>query len=330
MKKCLFVFLVTMICQQGFSQQLSLMVATKETQDFKAINSDRAYTAIINTTFDKKNLISKTKDLFILEGLADSSQLKTVVYDENLSEYKIRFGFRQGQSKSKGMMGAAFVAPPVILYFDAIFSFNSLGQIKVSFTNFDSEVIASADENNFLNCYKGGKGNGKIVEPILPADRVIMDEYTAILMSGTGIGKALLWANGGLEMLNKNTRGEFRKKLNEQFDSYYNAIKQGSSVRITKDNIANYTPIGGMAKFWPDQIAKFKADKLVISVDNYRWLNYFELNFNYFFKEISNITSGKIDKIALDGNVTYENVDGKILPVDPKERKTWLNKSIEF
>lgn len=319
-----------MFCQQGFSQQLNLMIATKETQDFKAINSERAYSAIINTSFDKKDLISKTKDFFILENLANPEQLETVVYDENLSEYKIRFGFRQGQSKAKGMMGAAFVAPPVILYFDAIFSFNSLGQIKVTFTNFDSEVIAFADQNNFLSCYKGGGGNGKVLEAVLPADKVIMEEYSAILMTETGIGKALLWANGGLEMLNKNSRGEFRKKLNDQFVSYNNAIENGSSVRITKENIATYTPIGGMAKFWPDQVAKFKSDNLVISVDKYRWENYFELNFNYFFKEICNITSGKIDKIALDGIVKYESVDGKILPVDAKERKTWLSKNIEF
>jgi hypothetical protein len=319
-----------MICQQGFSQQLNLMDAAKETQDWKPINSERAYSAIINTTFDKKDLISKTKDFFILEGLADSAKLATVVYDENLSEYKIRFGFKQGQSKAKGMMGAAFVAPPIVLYFDAIFSFNSLGQIKVTFTNFDSEVIAFADQNNFLNCYKGGGGNGKVLEPVLQADKAIIDEQLVILTTETGIGKALLWANGGLEMLNKNSRGEFRKKLKDQFESYTNAIANGSSVRITKENIATYTPIGPMAKFWPDQVAKFKADKLVIAVDKYRWENYFELNFNYFFKEICSITSGKIDKIALDGNVKFENVDGKILPVDAKERKTWLNKNIEF
>lgn len=321
-KKIILLFLFALIYQANFAQQIWLFQAKKDTDPYKAISGNRSYSAIINTSFDKNQLIPKTKDFFMEEGLADSAKLATVIYDENLSEYKVRFGFKHGQYKAKGMMGAAFIGPPVILYFDAIFSFNNEGQIQVTFTNFNSTVYVAVDNAKNLNSYKDdGKQN-------LPADQVIMDEATTILATQTAVGKALLFANGGLNSLERNSRGEFRKNLNEQFEMYNNALKKGSVELIDKSNISEYTVKGN--KYWPQQVDKFKTDNLVFSVDNYRWENYFVLNFNYFFKEINNIVSGQIDGIALDGTILYELVEGKLLPIDPKERKTWEKQGTTF
>jgi len=309
-------------------QFITLMLGNKPSAPYQPINSDRSYSAIINTKLKKEELISKTKELFLEEGLADSAQLSTVTYDENLSEYKLRFGFKNGQSKSKGMMGITGVSPAVILYFDAIFSFNNFGQIKITFIHFDSYVLANIDESGYLSCYKGGKSNGKVSEPILPTDTAVWNEYQTILITESMFGKALLWANGGIDMLNKAKRGDFLKNLKSKFEMYQDACQNGSCVWISKADISNYKMKNN--KYWDEQVAKFKSDQLVISVDNYRWENYFELNFNYIFKEIANLVSGKIEGIALDGNITYDTLEGKLLPVDLKERKIWQKKNIEF
>lgn len=312
------------------AQQLSLMIPTKESQPYHPIRSDMAYSAILNTNCSKDSLLQKTTNFFIEENLIKPSDLNTIEFNENLSEYRGRFIFKHGQFKSKGMLGAGFVAPPVILIFDAVFAFNNLGQIKVTFTNFDSQLYVFADEDNFINCYKGAGGNGKNLNAILDADKTINDESLVVLMSESLVTKALLLANGQVDMLNGVTRGEFRKKLEEQFDTYEKAVSSGSTSILSKKNILSYRAPGPQGKYWNEQVNKFFAENWVFGVDKYRWENYFEMHFNYFFKEITRLVSGDLSKIALDGNIIYEKVDDKILPTDPKERKIWLKKNISF
>jgi len=314
-----------------FSQGLFLTYPQKDSKSYSPIKQDRSYAVIINTKLNKDDLIPKTKDFLIIENLADSTQLETTNFDENLSEYRLKLSMKHGQYLAKGVMGAKYVAPPVILNFDAIFSFNNYGQLKITFTNFNSTVIAVADENKFLNKFKGGKGNGKEEAPILKADQAVMDESNTILTTETTIGKSLFLLNGKLDMLDKASRGEYRNSLRKQFEIYKEAINHGSAENISLSNISEYEfGNGKMKKYMESAIAIFKANNLVLAVDNYRWKNHFEPNFNYFFKEISNIIGGSIDKVALDGNLLYENVNGKILPVNPTEKKKWEKNHIEF
>lgn len=324
MKNLLFVFLAVLLSNCLHSQQLMLMTSKKETAPYHTLSSNRAYAAIINTDLQKDELIPKTKDLFILEGLANSEDLATVVYDENLSEYKIRFGYYHGQYKMKGAMGASYVAPAIKLYFDAIFAFNNKGQIKITFTNFNSHVLVAVNEDNVMNKWRES-GNQA---PTLEADLPLHEEYSTILMTQTGMGKALLFANGGAEMVNAATRGEFRKALEEQFQMYEKSCEEGSCVWISKETISDYEMKNMMG--WEKLVETFKSANLVIGFDTQRWDNYFESNFNYFFKEIAELVAGKIDKVAIDGNIKYDMADGKLLPVDKKERKKWEKEGIEF
>jgi hypothetical protein len=81
---------------------------------------------------------------------------------------------------------------------------------------------------------------------------------------------------------------------------------------------------------WEKLVETFKSAKLVMGFDTQRWDTYFETNFNYFFKEIAELVSGNIDKVAIDGNIKYDMADGKLLPVDKKERNKWEKEGIEF
>lgn len=325
MKKILFILIAVFLSNCTYSQQLMLMTSKKETSPYHTLSANRAYSAIISTDLQKEELIPKTKELFILEGLADAADLATAVYDENLSEYKIRFGYYHGQYKMKGAMGAPYVAPAIKLYFDAIFAFNSEGQIKITFTNFKSYVLVAVNEDGVMNKWREKDTYGA---PTLAADLPVYEETNTIIMTQTGIGKALLFANGGADMVNSATRGEFRKGLAEQFSMYEKSCNEGSCVWISDETIASYEMKGVMG--WEKLLNTFMAAQLVIGFDTQRWENYFEQNFNYFFKEIAELVSGNIDKVALDGNIKYEISDGKLLPVDTKERKKWEKEGIEF
>ncbi len=308
--------LISCIC---FGQQFSIVKGTKQTSPSRPISGDMTYSAIINSSIDKKDLIRITKGFFIEEDLADIHQLETINYDDNLSEYKLRLGFRHGQYLAKGPMGARYVEPPVYLHFDAIFAFNKENQMQVTFTNFDSDVYTFIDDDGNIG-YPLLDKNG---DAVFDADKAIQDEAILLLGTETSIGKFLLWANSGIETSLKASRGEFRKSLKEQFDIYENGIKNGSTRIVTKDNIKEYN-----FKYAPETYEKlvdvFIENNYLFSVTKYRWDTYFEENFNYFFGMLAHLVSGTIEAVAIDGEIKYHNIDGLVLPVNTKERIKWV------
>ncbi len=333
MKRIILSLFVVLFSQQIFSQQLHLMLAKKERANYMPIKGNRTYSVIINTESNKQDLIKKTKDFFIEEELAEPDELESINFNDNVSEYTFPIFLRLVQTKGKGMMGVPFVHPPIYLKQDVILQFNSAGQIKMTYTNFDAIVIASADEENTINRYKGQKGKYDN-EPVLDADKKIQEEYNMILSTQTKIGKALIWANTigdktTAEEIKKQGE-EFRIKINERFNLYNEALESGSAVLISKSNIDEYQPMKPLQKSWDNVLNKFKADNYIFAVDNYRWENTIIPYLDYLIKRIRWITDGKIDNIALDGNIKYKNVDGKILPTDKKLRKTWKRQGIEF
>lgn len=311
------------------SQSLILHLPKKNDKNYTPISGNRRYSAIINTSIKQEELIDKTIAFLVEEELAEESEIKLVKYDTNLSEYKLRLVFSQGQSKGKSIMGAMFIHCPIHLMFDAVLSFNKLGQVKITFTNFDSQVYAIANEDNVLGVYKG-VDNMYDNSPKTEIDKKIFEEAMVIGTTESSAGRLIMRLNNNIEMLEKSVRGEFRLELKKQFELYRKSLVDGSCVIITKDNIDKYRPIRPDSTIWFQVIDNYRSNNLVISLDNYRWRTYFEPNFNYFIKKITNLVDGYISKIALDGDVKYENVGGKILPIDKRERKRWLKQGIEL
>lgn len=48
------------------------------------------------------------------------------------------------------------------------------------------------------------------------------------------------------------------------------------------------------------------------------------------FKRLATLIQGSITATATNGEVTFKNQDGKLLPVDERERKKWVKKGVEF
>jgi hypothetical protein len=107
---------------------------------------------------------------------------------------------------------------------------------------------------------------------------------------------------------------------------YEAAIKNGSTEFITEESIGDYKLAGYESgktyEMW-QEIVKNYQNSWVLGMNQYRWKYDFQDYFNMVFHDFATLLNGSIERIALDGEVLYEQVDGKVLPVDKKERKQW-------
>lgn len=330
MKKALFLSLVLFLVglQVGEAQTFACAAQVKNKDaNIYPMMKDQSYSTIINAKGSKVEMMNTIKNYLIEYELADSATLSVVDFDESMSEIKLPLCYTEGQSFARGMMNAAQVAPPIILQMEAIFAFNDEGQMMLTLTNFSGAVLCFVDDQGVINLRKKSRCTKVDGQDYNEWDKQISDEYSTIILLNTGIGRFLLASNGnGWDYVQKAHK-EFLSKRREQFDMYEKAMKEGSTELITEANIADHTLAGyekGKTLDMWKEIANNYQTSWVIGMNQYRWKNDFQDYFNMVFRDFALLLNGTMESIALDGEVVYEDVDGKVLPVDPKERKKWI------
>lgn len=308
------------------AQTFSTAVQGKD-QNVYPMMKDQSYSTIINTNGSKVEMMNTIKNYLIKYELGDSTALSTYEFDENMSEIKLPLTFSEGQSYGKGMKNYSVVYPPVYLQMDAIFAFNNEGQMMLTLTNFSGAVLCFVDDDGNMNLRKESRSIKEYGDLHNEYDEKIVDEISKLVTLNTGIGRFLLAANGnGWENVER-ARESFIKERREQFKMYNDAIKYGSTELITEESIINYTLPGFRDKFKEYGIEyanNYHSGNWVLGMNQYRWKNDFQDYFNQVFGDFAHLLNGTIESIALDGNIIYEQSDGKVLPVDAKERKKWL------
>lgn len=326
MKKVMLLSLALFVIglQFNMAQTFAPAAQVKDTKsNLYPMMKDQSYSTIINATGSKAEMMKTIKDYLIEYELGDSTAISSVNFDENLSEIRLPLCYREGQSYAKGMMGASLVAPPVILQLDAIFSFNNEGQMMVTLTNFSGSVLCFVDDNGVINKHKSSRGTTKVDE----YDQKITDEATTELTLNTGIGRFLLASNNGWDFV-REAHKQFLEKRKAQFVMYDQAMKNGSTECITEENIMNYQLAGyenaKTMEIWREIATNYHSGNWVLGMNQYRWKYDFQDYFNMVFRDFAILLNGSMESIALDGNIIYEEYEGKVLPVDSKERKKWL------
>lgn len=328
-----------------------------------AVSKNRTYSAIVNTDTKKADLMSKIRSFIVEENLAEAKDIETTEFDDGLSEMKIRFGYIFEQLPDK-TMGALTVFPPVILRFDAAFSFNDNKQLMVTFTEFEGKVLSFANEKKVLGEYKyipeskpkeknGFKLSDYISlvgdekeseeEPFVPNyneyDSIIMREYHEVLLTNAAINKMILKLNG----VDAKVYADYKKNRAKMIQVYKDALLDGSTEIITLENAHLYFPPGynapgiGSKKTSEKRLNQqlqtiefYRNNGFVLGINNYYWDNYCKDTFNSFFSEIARLLNGSIESVAQDGKILYEQQDGKCMPVDAKERKKWEKEGISL
>ena len=332
MNSKILIFLLVFISVCSSAQSINFSNCRKDSHAGCNINKDRVYAAILSTQVDKDELIDKTKQYFIDEGLAEAKDFVVSNYNSSLSEYVIRFGLKKGMHYGKAFMGSKHLKTPVTLYFDAIFAFNELGQIKISFTNFS--------ESSFIMVTKGKK---ELLFDYSEIEPEIQERQQNLYYAQTGFGKFQTLISNS-ERLNEELRNEMKTSISEEYDLLNAAVERGNAKWLSDEALVTYTfpelpkmsgPIAKLANKGNDTRNTESLKKLMdagklINVDNETWDNYFEKEFDNIFKEICQFVDGDLLAVALDGITKYENVNGVILPTDEKKRKKWRKKNIEY
>ena len=76
----------------------------------------------------------------------------------------------------------------------------------------------------------------------------------------------------------------------------------------------------------PECVKKLVDDGRMPGVPEDRWEKNIRKAFDMLFIASSEHLEATIEGVAEDGEQTWENVDGKVLPIDPKLRKTYIKK----
>lgn len=244
-------------------------------------------------------------------------EFKVDEIDDKTSEYTVPFEIHQTIDACSGMLGVKYCAQPLILKGELRFEFYENGSMMMVVQNFSPQLL--------LMTVKWGAGmkNSPNVE-------AYMEEFGAVASVSNPFFKFLVWANVGLDNMSS-----FYSKLDDYFNDvkskykvYDNLVKTGEAEWMTTERyleaVSKSTQPG--AKYVTNWVKKCIDEGRMPGVPEDRWEKSIRVVLDRLFVGSAKMLDGEIVGVAEDGNETWVNVDGKVLPVDSKMRKNYERK----
>jgi hypothetical protein len=278
------------------------------------------YAMIVKTGEKKKDLVDKTTNFLARYMLVDKKDVKLDEIDENTAEYSVPFYMRMPIQNGK-MMGMPIAVSPIKLIATLRFQFQDGGALVVV-EDMSTHVLwvdpnGDKEKNTELAKYWG--------------------DNNAVLSSKLFITKALVFMNGGSVSDFVSQLDSYFDDVNKRWAVYDEMDKKGTGKWLSnqeyiewekthstfKQGSKNYeAEINGLQKFY-DEHRMF-----LLSED--RWEKHARPVCDNLFRAIASGIDGKITGIAEDGNQTWDIVDGKLVPTDPKLQKKYLKKGLSY
>ena len=286
--------------------------------------------------------ISQAVDFLVKYNLIkkeNSAAAKKAVkeYDDTQSEFTVPVSLRFGWHGTAPVMGAVSPLAPVIINADLMFQFFDEGKVRLIIKNFrDYSYVDYAYRS------KSMMGN-KTTDGILnDKEKEAYKNYMLAPVMKDGLGKAitafLVWGNKGLDNMadfyrawddylsNIDIQLELAKKL---ADGGYYMFGSPEEVLAAYRDLASKddlnVPSASLDTFEKD----IAAEKLGFVYELF-WRRDIKVQFDYLFIAVNSFLGGKIEGIAENGEITWELVDDKLLPVDTKLRKKLEKKGQDY
>ena len=275
------------------------------------------YAIIIDTSLSKKDLVDRTTKFLAQWELVNLEDVKLDEISDEQAEYPIGLYLRQSFAGVSFMMGSKIVYPPVKLFGSLRFVFQNDGRVTVIFENFVEEFFILVDENTkkLENYEKEKTGQGMIAD--------YYGHYTAAQMENSFMTTALIVLNKGLDGLK-----EYSKKIDDYFadvDSKFEFLEQVEKAKkgawLSDKLFFDYAQgvyTGNYNKEVFENLKFYFDEGRILAVPQRRWEEKFIPLIDELFKMISISLEGNIDAVGEDGIDTYKNIDGSVVPVDPK------------
>jgi hypothetical protein len=324
MKKVFYilVFLVLAVHSHVSAQQyMPVIIGSKSAAPIKGGNEGKTYAVIIRTDLNKQALVDSTTQFLARYGIVDRNNVHLDEINEATSEYTVPVMIRQTIGIVAGALGIKTPATPVIISADIRFEFHDNGSVMIVIQNLKNRIFQFVEKAEQRLTTKLGK---------LEEDTSYKEyggEQYAVQTTNSVMGKALIALNTGLEGY-----GAFMKKVGDYFadiDSKYKVydelVKKGFAEWLTDEELIQYADNTNFVgkKNTVENFRKAYDEGKMLGVGQGRWEKQIRECCDLLFKSINAGLSGSIEGVAEDGEQTWINIDGAVVPVDPK----WKDKT---
>jgi len=322
-RKCVFSLIILGFCF-SVSAQLPIMGwpprMKKDLIPVQGGKEGKSYAIIIKTEKSKNEIVDITTKFLANYKIVDLEDVKLDEISDMQSEYTIPMTFPNSFAGISAIMGARTVFPPLTLFADLRFEFHENG-LMIVFDNFTAKSFFLTDMEKQSFTYHKDKETSDIQE--------YTGHYAAAAMEGTFLLKALVVMNKGLEGYN-----DFKSKLDDYFNDvekkyqlFYKIEKANMGSWLNDEeflNFADNTSIPRGEQTILNTVLKPYFDEgRLLTVPLQRWTGRVTPVMDKIFKLVAYDLNGAIEGVAEDGEQTYINIDGHVLPVDPR----WSNKT---
>ena len=311
MKKLLFLIAVCFSCVTAHAQ----IMYGKPQFGVPGGMEGRNYAVIIKSDKNRRQQVEGMTHFLRKYGIVEKTNLDEI--NDRTSQFTVPFTLRQTQDACKGLMNVKYIACPIMLDGELRFEFYENGNMMMVIQNLSNRMLTFFD----LDAAKPNNSD---------AIKEYLGEGSAVFTANSLIGKFLIWANVGLDNMQDfyAKMDDYFSDIDTKYKNYAQLVKEGEAKWMTPQEYLDY-----MSKFDSrnkrltyEGVKKLVDDGRMPGVPEDRWEKNIRKAFDMLFIASSEHLEATIEGVAEDGEQTWENVDGKVLPIDPKLRKTYIKK----
>lgn len=289
----------------GIKKDIFMQAEIKAGQKFKI-------TELINNFISHYKSIGFVHEDFKIDEIAD-----------NQKEFKFPIVFTLPMQMLRGMMGLKSYANPIQVIFYVHISIED-DKITLSLDDFDEKAFYKVKNNNYY-VYEVETETG-----LSRSQKELLESYqeivTATWAESSVVLKTLALISDGPEAL-KTGLNELKEINEKQFKLYEQMEKEGLGKWLSDDEMLKYYEDKKVYQTMKEIGTERIANGYFLVITNQRW-KMIKMSLLRFIKENSDIAFGKIISISINDQKEFENIDGKVLPTNPEERKKWEKSNI--
>ena len=323
------------------AQMFYVSITPKHTIPIVGGKEGKSYAAIVKTPKGKKDVLNDTKSVLAEFGLIDAAEWKVDEISEDQSRFTFPLAIRMPIYSGSGMMGMKTIMPMVVIEGECEFEFNADGSVMISIQNMRAVSF------NLTN-KAGGNFNSSNIGKMTSPEKEAYTQYTnEKLMKSLSIVKGLSFAVGlidgapweiaqNIQKAKDNLRETYLNDVNKEWTLCNNVEKVGQGEWLTDLQCIEYmegltdNPQRKTSQGMIDVAKKYYDENRLLAVWQKRWEEQVRPTYDSFFKIIVLTLGGTVSGIAEDGTQTWINIDGKVLPTDPKMQKEYIKKNLQY
>lgn len=276
----------------------------------------------MTSNLSKKEMIQATILFFEDLGLVDRDSVDLDEINENVTEFTVPFYFPVPMY-SERKLGMPVVMGPLEI----------IAELRLEFEGQSFSVSVENMNDRIFQPFFDDEDRGKEEDAVYK----FREEEDVTLAAGMTITKFLVFMNAGLEGLSnfKKSAAEYLSDTFSKFEVYDKLVEDNQAgwfnradyIKWIEGNIKE----SNSKKWLLAGLQKFEETKRMPNLSESRWEKQVRPTIYYIFMALcGSELNGTIESVAENGETVWANIDGKLLPTDPKLQKKYIKKNWDF